>query len=373
MPPGVAICRPGLRHGRDSCVAARVPTDAAPPPYPLIPAGLDAEVALDAAGLTDIGLQRDKNEDAYLIGTLHRSLVVHESTAAAQGRLAEAPDGTLLVVADGMGGQGGGDIASQTAICAVTSYLLNALPWGPVPTGRTERRDSLPGVRGRLFSALLAGDETVKMAGAKTRTPRMGTTLTTALVLWPVLYLAHVGDTRCYLLRAGKLRRLTTDHNLAEKLAHDRRSRHTEHLQNILWNMLGANDDLPQPELDKLDLAAGDTLLLCSDGLNKHVTDAQIQRVLESGASSRACCARLVDLALLDGGSDNVTVLVGQLKPAPAGSSVLGNSRRRGAGSNRLAARSRYIAAPRTLRRCHGPCWCWVSTRPARDTLRCTT
>lgn len=281
--------------------------------YPLIPAGPKADVALDAAGLTDVGQERDKNEDAYLIGTLHRSLVVHHASASAEGWFAGEPAGTLLLVADGMGGQGGGDIASRTAVNAVSSYLLNAMPWAKPAVGAVDERDSLMGLRAGLSSAVLTGDATVKTVGAKTGTPHMGTTLTAALVLWPVVYVAHVGDTRCYLLRSGKLQRLTTDHNLAGKLAEDDARRQNEALQSILWNTLGASDELPRPELCKLELALGDTLLLCSDGLNKHVTDEQLQAVLESGDPSRVCCAKLVQMALDGGGTDNVTALVARL------------------------------------------------------------
>jgi serine/threonine protein phosphatase PrpC len=281
---------------------------------PLIPAGPHADVALDAAGLTDTGLHREKNEDAFLIATLQPTLVVHEATASAQGWFAGDPLGTLLIVADGMGGQGGGDVASRTAINAVSNYLLNALPWG-APTAETRTdRDSATGLRGQLSSALVAGDATIKTAGANTLTPRMGTTLTAALVLWPVVYVAHVGDTRCYLLRDGRLRRLTTDHNMAEKLA--AAGVEATQLQSVLWNTLGASDQLPQPELCKLDLALGDTLLLCSDGLNHHVSDEQIRAVLESGAMSRSCCEQLVQLALQGGGTDNITVLVARLDAA---------------------------------------------------------
>jgi serine/threonine protein phosphatase PrpC len=311
--PRSSIC--GRTDRRDSCVVRGVLNGVAlSGQYPLIPAGPQAEVALDAAGLTDIGEHRDKNEDAYLIGTLHRSLIVHDATASAEGWFAGEPAGTLLVVADGMGGQGGGEIASRTAVNAVSSYLLNALPWAKPSSGSGDARDSLTGVRRGLFSALVASDQVVRTTGAKSGTPHMGTTLTAALVLWPVMYVAHVGDTRCYLLRAGKLHRLTTDHNLAERLGPDESRRNTDELQNILWNTLGASDELPRPELSKLDLLPGDTLLLCSDGLNKHVTDEKIQEVLDGGGSSRACCARLVELALDGGGTDNVTALVARLK-----------------------------------------------------------
>ena len=287
---------------------------------PLIPAGTAAtDAALDAAGLTDIGHLRDRNEDAYLIGTLQRSILVHDGTVTTESWLTGASAGTLLVVADGMGGQGGGDIASSTAIDAVARYLQSSLTWAPPTPAAGEQRDSLNGLRDQLFSAVLAGDDTVKTAGAKTGTPRMGTTLTMALLLWPTVYVAHVGDSRCYLLSGGKLRRLTTDHNLAERADAASKYGHLppEYLQSILWNTVGASDELPRPDLCKHELELGDTLLLCSDGLNKHVTDEQMQEVLAGGATSRQCCARLVQLALDDGGTDNVTVVVGQVKGAP--------------------------------------------------------
>lgn len=294
-----------------------MPNESAPPVQnPLIPAGPKEDVALDAAGLTDVGQERDKNEDAYLIGTLHRSLVVHHASASAEGWFAGEPAGTLLLVADGMGGQGGGDIASRTAVNAVSSYLLNALTWAKPAAGRSvDQRDSLMGVRDGLSSAVLTGDASVKTAGAKTGTPRMGTTLTAVLVQWPLAYVAHVGDTRCYLLRGGKLLRLTNDHNMAARLGPDDDRRNDEELQSILWNTLGASDELPRPDLNKLELALGDTLLLCSDGLNKHVSDEQLAAVLSSGDNSRVCCAKLVQMALDGGGTDNVTALVARTMP----------------------------------------------------------
>jgi serine/threonine protein phosphatase PrpC len=282
-------------------------------PAPLVPAGPEASVALDAAGLTDVGQVRDRNEDAYLIGSLQRSLVVHDASNSAQGWFAGESAGTLLIVADGMGGEAGGDVASRTAISAVSSYLLNALPWAR-PVASTSKRESFIGVRGGLLSALVASDTTIKTLGQEAGTPGMGTTLTAALVLWPIVYVAHVGDSRCYLLRRGQLRSLTVDHNMAQKLGVGPDGEHADYLQSILWNTLGAMDELPRPDLCKLELELGDTLLLCSDGLNKHVTDAQILAVLASGASSRVCCARLVELALDGGGTDNVTVLVAQTR-----------------------------------------------------------
>lgn len=257
------------------------------------------------------------NEDSFLIATLQRSLVVHEASPAARGWFTGEPAGTLLVVADGMGGQGGGDVASKVGVDTVVTYLLNCMPWKTLPVGHAPR-SSMPGVRDALSSALVAGDETVRTAGAQSGAPHMGTTLTMAFVLWPNLYIAHVGDTRCYLLRSGQLQRLTTDHTVAQQIAEisSQPVEANSHLHHVLWNCLGGSDDQPRPEVARRELKLGDVLLLCSDGLTKHVDDQRISEVLGAGGPCSARAAKLVELANQAGGSDNITALVAQAVPA---------------------------------------------------------
>jgi PPM family protein phosphatase len=268
--------------------------------------------SLDACGLTDVGKVRHTNEDSYLIATLQRSIVVHDASPAGRGWFPGEAAGTLLVVADGMGGQGGGDVASRVAVSTVSSYLLNWMPWDAVQNGAGQRHGSLPGVRDQLSSAVVAGDQTVRSTGAKSGAPRMGTTLTMALVLGNMLYVAHVGDSRCYVLRAGQLRRLTTDHTMAQRVeeaSHEPLAADSQ-LHHILWNALGATEDAPQPEIVKLALEPSDVLMICSDGLTKHVTDAEIAAVLNNPAPPAERCRILVQRANAAGGTDNVTVVV---------------------------------------------------------------
>jgi protein phosphatase len=268
--------------------------------------------SLEACGLTDVGRVRKTNEDAYLIATLQRSIVVHDASPAARGWFPGEAAGTILVVADGMGGQGGGDVASRVAVSTVSSYLLNWMPWNAAPNPQVERPGSLPGVRDQLSSAVVAGDQTVRRTGATSGAPRMGTTLTMALVLGTMLYVTHVGDSRCYLLKGGKLRRLTTDHTMAQRVAdasHEPLAADSQ-LHHILWNALGATEDAPQPEIVKLALEPNDLLLLCSDGLTKHVPDAEIATILSNGRPLAECCKTLVARANADGGTDNITVVV---------------------------------------------------------------
>jgi PPM family protein phosphatase len=298
------------------------PPPNAEPTFSQSVAGAKAQGTIDAAGATHVGRERTLNEDAYLIATLQRSMVVYDaSPEAARGWLPGGSAGTLLVVADGMGGQGGGDVASRVAVNAVASYLLNVMAWPTAPAGAPAAREnpSSPGVRDQLSSALVVGDSTVKTTAAETATPRMGTTLTMALVLWPALYVAHVGDTRCYLLRSGQLKRLTTDHTVAQMLL----ANATEpvpvasQLHHTLWNSLGGSAELPKPEISKFELELGDVLLLCSDGLTKHVTDERIRTLLSSNEPNAARCAKFVERANAGGGSDNVTVVVATAQAAP--------------------------------------------------------
>jgi protein phosphatase len=266
---------------------------------------------IDASGLTDVGHVRHTNEDAYLIATLQRSIMVHDASPVGRGWFPGESAGTLLVVADGMGGQGGGDVASRVAISTVSSYLLNWMPWGAAPAVQNQR-GSMPGVRDQLSSAVVVGDQTVRRAGVKTGAPRMGTTLTMALLLGSMLYVTHVGDSRCYVLRGGQLRRLTTDHTMAQRVeeaSHEPLAPDSQ-LHHILWNALGATEDAPQPEIVKLALETGDVILVCSDGLTKHVPDQEIARILAQSTPTSERCKALVELAKAEGGTDNITVVV---------------------------------------------------------------
>jgi protein phosphatase len=289
------------------------------------PLGAKPHGTMDAAGATDGGRARPINEDAYLIAALQRSMVVHDaSPEAARGWLSGGSAGTLLMVADGMGGEGGGDVASRVAVNAVASYLLNVMTWPTAPARAPTPHEypSSPGVRDQLSSALVVGDSTVKTTAANTATPRMGTTLTMALVLWPDLYVAHVGDTRCYLLRSGQLKRLTTDHTVAEMVRANVAEpvQVASQLHHTLWNSLGGSAELPKPEIAKLELELGDVLLLCSDGLTKHVTDEEIRTLLSTDQPNATRCVTFVERANAGGGSDNVTVVVATARATSAGS-----------------------------------------------------
>jgi protein phosphatase len=145
----------------------------------------------------------------------------------------------------------------------------------------------------------------------------MGTTLTMAFIAWPVLYVAHVGDSRCYLFRSGTLSRLTTDHTVAQQMLDEgiRTADPESQWHHVLWNSLGGSEQIPKPEIAKLELAPGDTVLLCSDGLTKHIGDDEIAATLGAHQTSAALCARLIERANAEGGTDNVTVVIASAEP----------------------------------------------------------
>jgi protein phosphatase len=275
------------------------------------------EFELDASGATSVGRERSRNEDQFLIATMHRNLHVHSSSVgeAAGTWLPGSVEGTLLVVADGMGGHGGGDVASTVAVRAVSEYLCGVMHWSELAqTSPRPRADSLPGVREGLRSAVVLGDREVRRAGLKKGgSPDMGTTLTMAYVRFPLVYVAHVGDTRCYLLRGGELKQLTRDHTLAEEL----RERAGPDVgdaaawEHILSNALGGGDGvMARPDLLRHRLEMNDVLLLCSDGLNKELDDSQIAEHLSAMDNAADASVRLVAAADAAGGSDNITAVV---------------------------------------------------------------
>jgi protein phosphatase len=270
-------------------------------------------------GATHVGQQRERNEDAFFVGKLQRTMFVQETNLFGQPPrwVTGASEGWLLVVADGMGGQGSGDLASRTAVMAVIDYLCNGMPWA-VSNAR-DATASLPGVREELFEAVSIGESNVRQAATRPdASPRMGTTLTLAYLVWPHLYLAHVGDSRCYLLRGGQLTRLTTDHTVAERLAGQGVTDidETSPWRHVLWNALGGDQAQAQPEIARVELAEGDEILLCSDGLTCHIDDRSLLESLGAAMPVEESCERLIAAANAAGGSDNITVIVARFQPA---------------------------------------------------------
>ena len=178
------------------------------------------------------------------------------------------------------------------------------------------------GVRAKLASALLIGDEAIRTeASAGSGEAQMGTTLTLAVITGLVLYVAHVGDSRCYLMRNGALHQLTSDHTVANQIARlGGNVSDAAQLNHILWNCLGGGDGtFPQPEVLKHDLEPGDCVFLCTDGLTNELDNETILAQLARSGPSHEICANLVALANEHGGQDNITAVLAKPWSAPRG------------------------------------------------------
>ena len=225
---------------------------------------------IEVGSATDIGRVRERNEDSVLVSP------------------------PLYVVADGMGGHRGGQVASQVALEAMEGLA-------------TEGRGSLADHVHRANRAVW--DRSVE----DERLSGMGTTLTAAQIDGASALIAHVGDSRAYLLRDGSLRQLTTDHTLVARMVKSGEITEAEaevhpH-KNVLTRALGTDEEVEVDE-DSIALVDGDRLLLCSDGLTGMVTEDQIQAILENSDQPQQAADRLVKAANRAGGIDNITVVV---------------------------------------------------------------
>ena len=272
---------------------------------------------LDCYGVTDVGKKRPTNQDHFLIADLTKSMQVHQSNLGIEDDqvLRGRAQAQLMIVADGMGGHAGGERASQLAVETMARTLLDCLPWFLEESNDqamfTENEE-------RLKAALDRCQQRIEEEGGLIPKQReMGTTMTMAFLLWPVLYTLHVGDSRAYLLRDGHLHRLTEDQTVAEKLAQmgalDRKDVATSAFSHTLWSYLGVHKDKLTPDLARTTMQVGDTLLLCSDGLSRYIDGPVLQRILSQDATSEDLAHTLVNLALDAGGEDNITIIVARL------------------------------------------------------------
>ncbi len=263
---------------------------------------------VDCFGRTDIGRVRETNQDQFMIADLRKSIVIHHSSLGydEQTEFSGASRAKLFVVADGMGGYEGGERASWMAIEGVVQYLLTNLHW-PITCAASHEKHFFQG----LHSALEYSQVQIRTAAdMHPEQCKMGTTLTMAWVVWPTAYLIHVGDSRAYLYRDGKLILLSHDQTLAQALADngviDPCEVETHRFSNVLVSALGCTSNM-EPLYGRQQLEPDDKLMICSDGLTKHLSDEQIAEILADDECAEVACNRLVDAAKSAGGTDNIT------------------------------------------------------------------
>lgn len=272
--------------------------------------GGDVRRRVESFGLSHRGNVREANEDHFVVASLQRSVEIRQTNLdepAIFDRL-RGPKAYLFAVADGVGGVAGGRLASGMAVEAIVEYLGQTVgSYHAIPAGQEHAfLDPLSRAVQRAHDTLLDTFRSQKRGGP-------ATTLTIALLVWPRVYLVHVGDSRAYVQRAGQLRRLTRDQTLGAHLVEQRAMSEQQvekaGLNHVLASAIGAPD--MTPVVHAVDLEAGDILLLCTDGLTNDVPEDEIATTIGS-LDAEASCRSLVDRALARGGRDNITVIVVQ-------------------------------------------------------------
>jgi serine/threonine protein phosphatase PrpC len=265
---------------------------------------------LDVSGRSDKGRVRSGNEDRFFIGVLEKNIITRDSNLDVTEAISEFAhvDAHMLVVADGVGGSAMGHRASQSAVFAMATYIGRAAVCQYDPD--VEQEDAF---LQRLEDALHRAHDVVKSLASPGTKP--ATTLTMALVIGARAYIAHAGDSRAYVMRGGRLRQITRDQTMSALLS-DAGLSHDPNGENRLGGILASaiGGSSMTPSISLVDVAPGDSLLLCTDGLTKHVPDDRIAERLTSGTSAEQICSALVDAALAAGGTDNVTVIVARVR-----------------------------------------------------------
>jgi serine/threonine protein phosphatase PrpC len=283
-----------------------------PPPGLDRPPLLSALARVDVAGLSDRGKVRPNNEDHFYVARFGRFLEALCTNLPADEMPPRFDEtGYAAIVADGIGGSSGGEVASKLAISTLINLALGAPDWilrldGNAIAQKLQRRFQ---ERFDQIRAVMA-----ERASADPRLHGFGTTMTMALSLGPALFVIHIGDSRAYLLRQHQLHQLTRDHTIAQALAEQGllapQEAATSRMRHVLTKSLGAQAGYAEPDAQEVALQDGDCLLLCTDGLTDMVKDEKIVQILAGGDSAEKACRCLIDEALAAGGKDNVTAVV---------------------------------------------------------------
>jgi PPM family protein phosphatase len=244
-------------------------------------------LALNIGKCTLLGNYRENNEDAIDVKQM--------------------PDLTICMVADGMGGQNAGEIASKQAIEVFPREIRKHFPVG----GNTDE------IKQVIRSAIVQSNAVIiDMAQMDRDLANMGTTV--VAVVWrkgtPTLYITSVGDSRGYLIRDGQIEQLTVDHSIAQALVEAKTisasEARTHRYRNVLWKYLGSKEVGEGPDVKAVTVQPGDRFLLCTDGLSGVVSDEQLASFMQENPDPQACADGLGQLALDNGSRDNVSCVV---------------------------------------------------------------
>jgi serine/threonine protein phosphatase PrpC len=270
---------------------------------------------IDVYGLTHPGKMRKDNQDHFLICSLRKQMVLRQTSLPKASHFEMEPEriASLAMVADGVGGSAKGAEASRIALEAVTRYVTSSMRCYYAQHSADDREFC----RALQDGALQCHQQLLREGETNPEYHGMATTLTLYLGIWPKGYLLQVGDSRGYLLRQGELTQITHDQTMAQELVdmgvlpESRVS--ASPFANTLTSAIGGKETAPV--VTPFEMSWGDVLLLCSDGMTRHVPHDQLQDRLRSMTSARQVCEDLMQDALDAGGSDNITLVVGRALP----------------------------------------------------------
>lgn len=269
---------------------------------------------MDVYGTSHVGHIRKENQDHFLMATIHKRVQVLGTNVQDEHRppTDEQRLAYLAMVADGVGGGVGGAEASATALETTMQYVNNSMAaYYGAQTDPEQVMDLLQAAAMRAHEAVQARRDAAGLQGT------MATTLTLYIGIWPTYYVMQVGDSRYYVWRKGVLTQLTRDQTLAQDLVDQGvlapAAASRTPMAHVLSSAIGA--DTATPVVVRLTADWHNVHLLCSDGLTKHVSDERIAQVLSTMTSARQACEQLLQDALDDGGTDNITIVIGRAVP----------------------------------------------------------
>jgi len=271
---------------------------------------------IDVFGLTHPGSVRKTNQDHFLICSLRRQVTIHRTSLPdtshwpSTERLA-----FLAMVADGVGSSALGEEASRLAVEGITDYVAQSMKTYYAADSADDEAFSAA----LEDAAMQVHAKVLEQAQADPSGRSMATTLTLFLGVWPRAYLLQLGDSRCYLLRDGALTQITRDQTMAQELVDQGVLTRTEaprtRWAHVLSSAIGGQQTAPV--VTRVESVWNQVVLLCSDGLTKHVSDDRIAERLRSMTTAQQVCEQLLQDALAGGGSDNITVIVGRAVRKP--------------------------------------------------------
>jgi serine/threonine protein phosphatase PrpC len=249
---------------------------------------------------SDLGRVRSNNEDSYKL----------------------VPELNLFILSDGMGGEAHGEVASNIAVEAIAAHCSESVQKTELPY-LVDPRPELNEKTNRLASGVQLANRMIYESSQKHAAQRgMGATVVAIWINDQRLSVAHVGDSRVYLLRGGELQQMTDDHSLvAEQVRRGvltKEQAEASDMQSVLIRALGIEPEV-QVDADEHLLMEGDILVLCSDGLSRMVSDLEIASTLLSRTGMQSTTDRLIELANEYGGEDNVSVVLVRVEPRPEG------------------------------------------------------